>query len=187
MLWCTEVFIWLPLRQTTAILFKAGGLDWSSKTADGSQTASCSQAAPQTLQVSTRLHDLKLLELAVIIQMLMHTRVCLGGRGETTGRRLASMFSLSRSWTWNPTAAKTPVTYPTLNTSSTNSLLSSCIMGRDLALATTLPFVIIQKEVKHSSFLLPLLNILVCQSVLNAVDTLLEDKKGVNSTFAGFV
>lgn len=79
-------------------------------------------------------------------------RACLhlGGLGETTGRRLAFTFSLSRSWTWSPTAAKTPVTYPTLNTSSTNSLLSSCIMGRDLALATTLPFVIIQKEVKHS-------------------------------------
>ncbi len=112
----------------------------------------------------TRLHKHELLSQlwACCYQSDVNAYVCLGGLGETTGRRLAFTFSLSRSWTWNPTAAKTPVTYPTLNTSSTNSLLSSCTMGRDLALATTLPFVIIKKEVKHYSFHLPLPSLSIC-------------------------
>lgn len=99
----------------------------------------------------------------------------LGGRGGTTGRRSASTSASTSCSTWSRTAAgsrrpkvcRAPVPAAPAprvrlapSTSSMNSLLWWCIMGKASALATTLLTATTQEEVRHMKYCLLLLDLI---------------------------
>lgn len=103
--------------------------------------------------VSTQQYSVRVLWARCLFNMCVFgMRLRPGGPVVTTGRRSASTWCSSRSWTWSHTAAKTPhlTHHSATNTSTTNSPLSSCIMGKASARAITPPSVTTQREVGHS-------------------------------------